>query len=78
MELGCSTCIFLSACCLFFPVNPQERLVLPLCRENTPAVGCTGRGRHLHVDFPLVAPQGPHAQRMWSHVQDSHQARLAL
>lgn len=61
-----------------FLVNQQECLALPLCWKTTPTVGHTGGGRYLHVDFPLLAPQGPHMQGIWSHVQDSHQAQLAL
>lgn len=44
---------------LFFLVNQQECLVLPLCWESTPAVGRRGGRRYLHVGFPLVSPRNP-------------------
>lgn len=39
--------------------------MLPQSWESTPAVGCTGGGRYLHVAFALITPQGPHMQGIW-------------
>lgn len=59
-------------------VNQQECLALPLCWKTAPAMGHAGGRRYLHIGFPLVAPQGPHVQGIWSHIWDSRQAWLAL